>query len=143
MNNMKKVQKGFTLIELMIVVAIIGILAAIAIPAYQNYVKKAKFSEVVSMTGGYKTAVELCYNETGVAVGATATACDAGSNGVPAAITTAVGNVASIAVDTGGKITATGTSAVDGKTYIITPTLGTAGDTWVNSGDCIAAGLCK
>ena len=75
---MKNVQKGFTLIELMIVVAIIGILAAVAIPAYQNYVKKAKFAEVISMTGGYKTAVELCYNETGVAVGAASTGCAAG-----------------------------------------------------------------
>jgi type IV pilus assembly protein PilA len=140
---MQKMQKGFTLIELMIVVAIIGILAAIAIPSYQNYVKKSKFAEVVSMTGGYKTAVELCYNETGVAVGAASTACAAGSNGVPTPITATVGNVASIAVDNAGIITATGTSAVDGKTYIITPTLGNAGINWTNTGDCLAAGLCK
>ena len=110
---MNKIQKGFTLIELMIVVAIIGILAAIAIPSYQNYVKKAKFSEVISMTGGYKTAVELCYNETGVAVGASATACGASSNGVPAPITAATGNVATLAVNNAGVITATGIAAVD------------------------------
>jgi len=54
---MKSVQKGFTLIELMIVVAIIGILAAIAIPAYQNYTAKAQASEAVTLLGGLKTAI--------------------------------------------------------------------------------------
>ena len=57
---MKK-QGGFTLIELMIVVAIIGILAAIAVPQYQTYTKKAKFTEVVQATQPFKLGVELCY----------------------------------------------------------------------------------
>ena len=55
--HMKNVQKGFTLIELMIVVAIIGILAAVAIPAYSNYTKKAKFVEVTQATQALKSAV--------------------------------------------------------------------------------------
>src|SRR5690554_6330504 len=57
---MKNVQKGFTLIELMIVVAIIGILAAVAIPQYQNYIAKTQVSRVMAETGAIRTAVETC-----------------------------------------------------------------------------------
>lgn len=54
-------QKGFTLIELMIVIAIIGILAAIAIPSYQNYIKKAAYSEIPLAMSSIRTAVDTCY----------------------------------------------------------------------------------
>ena len=62
---MKKVQQGFTLIELMIVVAIIGILAAIAIPAYQDYTIRAQVSEGLNLGGGAKTAVSEFYQDRG------------------------------------------------------------------------------
>ncbi len=134
---MKNVQQGFTLIELMIVVAIIGILAAVAIPSYQNYTKKAKFTEVVNAAQGFKSQVEICANELGTVSG-----CSNSSNGVAAA-PSAYGLVAAVGV-TDGVITATGTSAVDGKTFILTPTRTADGAiTWTKTaGTCVAAGYC-
>jgi type IV pilus assembly protein PilA len=60
---MKKLQQGFTLIELMIVVAIIGILAAIAVPAYQDYTIKSRVSEAASLSGATRTAIDVAFSE--------------------------------------------------------------------------------
>jgi len=70
MENVMNAQKGFTLIELMIVVAIIGILAAIAIPAYQNYITKSQVTRAVAELGAMKTAYEDCLNNGQTAVNA-------------------------------------------------------------------------
>ena len=141
--NLKN-QQGFTLIELMIVVAIIGVLAAIALPAYQNYTKKAKFVEVTHATSPFKNGVDECYASTNALTG-----CDSGSNGVPADITSgsgAYGQVATVAtVD--GKITATAVSGgnpdLGGKTYILTPTVVSGTLTWAASGTGVEAGWAK
>ena len=78
MNMKQRAQQGFTLIELMIVVAIIGILAAVAIPQYKDYTAKAKASSVISSLDPMKTAIAICAQELN-----TLTGCNNGSNGIP------------------------------------------------------------
>ncbi len=137
---MKQQQKGFTLIELMIVVAIIGILAAVAIPAYANYTKKAKFAEVIQGTQAVKIAVEICAADLG-----TLTGCSAGSNGVPTDITT-FGKYGASMATLDGFITATAvtTQGLSGETFVLSPIFSsTTGISWTTSGSCITANLCK
>lgn len=135
-------QLGFTLIELLITIAIIGILAAIAVPTYLTYTKKAYFSEVVQATAPYKLAVESCYQAQGG--GSSVSGCAGGSNGVPANITTGAGNVGSIAVTSAGVITATGSSShnLSSETYILTPTPTNNVLIWATTGTCVANGTC-
>ena len=133
-------QKGFTLIELMIVVAIIGILAAVAIPAYSDYSNKAKFSEAVLLAGKMKTEVALAMQTEGTAIGTY----DGGYANIPADVP--VGAAVHGVSVTDGDITITwqtDTSALDGKTFILEPS-GVTNTKWsVNAAStCVTANWC-
>lgn len=138
-----KLHKGFTLIELMIVIAIVAILATIAIPSYQNYTKKAAISELLQAAAPYRSEVELCvYNTNGV------DKCTGGTNGIQANITNSTQKyLKSISVQA-GVITVTGQGSLDNVSYTLTATGNASnGVSWTvncgNNADLFPAGFCS
>lgn len=130
---MKNVQKGFTLIELMIVVAIIGILAAIALPAYQDYTARSQMSEAMTLASGAKGSVTEFYSDSGQWPSNNASAGLAPGSQIQ-------GNYVEKVEVASGVITATmkGTGVAEGirgKTLILSPTTHTGSIEWTCSGD--------
>jgi len=127
-------QAGFSLIELMIVVTIIGILTAIAIPSYQNYTQRARFAEVISAASAFKTAVSIALQQ-----GIPLSELKNGANSIPDA-PKSTKNLESIKIEN-GIITATGSDLVDNATYILQPNHD--GSEWTISGSCLRSGWCN
>ncbi len=116
---MSKMQKGFTLIELMIVVAIIGILAAIALPAYQDYTKRAKMTEVILAASACRTSITEVFQSSSSVPGAGSFGCEVASGSgskYVAKVDTLTGGTIQVTVGTG--IDATN---IDGKLVMLVP----------------------
>lgn len=125
--------QGFSLIELMIVVAIIGILTVIAVPSYQNYTQRARFAEVIAAADPYKTAISLALQQ-----GDPLAELNNGAHGIPAS-PAGTKNLASLKVEK-GIITATATTLANNATYILKPN--SDGSAWTIDGTCLTTGLC-
>lgn len=133
-------KQGFTLIELMVVIAILGILATIAVPSYRTYTRRAHYTEVVQAVAPYKLAVEACFQTT-----ADLNNCKAGKYGIPQNMKYKDGNslIDTIEVDEDGKITAIprelyGITSHDD--YILTPIPNNERLEWSASGGSVVAG---
>ncbi len=136
----KGFSKGFTLIELMIVIAIIGILSSVAIPAYETYTRRSQFTEVILATTPYKNAFETAVQTGRLTNIADA---DAGSSGIPAA-SGASGYVSSVTV-TDGVILATSTLTDDSGnqiTFTLTPNGVIPPIHWSSGGTCKTVVIC-
>lgn len=125
---------GFSLIELMIVVSIISILAALALPSYQRYVKRARYTEVIAATQVYKLAVALALQQ-----GLPREELKNNNHGIPAE-PAPTKNVASLKVDK-GIITALGSALLENASYILTPNA--EGTLWTIQGSCLKLGVCE
>lgn len=133
-------KKGFTLLEMMIVVAIIGILISIVLPSYQRYTQRARFSEIVQAVAPYKIGVEECYQITD-----DLRTCQAGQSGMPDPIEHGLGLVNALMVKSGiiTVIPKKKSGILSSDTLILTPSIQNNTIHWTQSGGAVQRGLVR
>lgn len=144
MKKINKIKAGFTLMEFLAVMVVVAVLAVIAVPIYDNYVKKARFQNAVVFAQSLKVSVSSCALSLGALTG-----CSSGSYGIPSTAISGLAHVTAQSVSNGVISVTGGVDAADTVTadYVLSPTLITIGGnqkvlTWVASGSCLTAGYC-
>ena len=135
-------ESGFSLMELMIVIAIISILVALALPSYSQYTKRAQYTDIIQASRPYKLAVTLCFHQSH-----TLDNCQGGQHGIPADTNTPPSKtIATITTQPGGIIAITPSSEkgfTQHDTYILTPSLEHGHLSWQSSGGGVEQGYAK
>jgi type IV pilus assembly protein PilA len=134
--QMRRIETGFSLIELLVVIIIIAIISSIAIPSYSSYMKRARYSEIIQAAAPYKLSVIECYSEN-----QDLSNCNSGNQYIPGSVTSGI--IKSIIVSD-GVITITpidihGITSAD--TYILTPKISDGQLSWSKSGGAVNKGL--
>ena len=148
----KMLRQGFTLLEILVVLMIIGIIATFALPQYHSYVDRAKFAEGISIADALKSPVAACLARIDNKVNVNKMlegyprACSSGNHSIPPALgsgTNAMSEfIQSISVDNNGVISMEAVSALDGVTYKLTPVYSAASIEWTIGGNCASRGFC-
>jgi type IV pilus assembly protein PilA len=132
------VPQGFSLLELLLVVALIGVLAAYVVPTYQGYMERTRFMEVVQQTQAVRVSQMACFMRTGNDL----SQCDSFAK-IGLAVPVTSNNTASVVITANSaEITGTGTAAAGGYTYVLTPQFASGELSYTSGGTCTVGGLC-
>lgn len=124
----RKSTAGFSLLEFLAVMVLVAVLALIAVPIYDSYIKKARFQNVITAVDSFKTGVAACAQNKGLAAGGSFVGCNGGSNGIPTNLGATGSYISSVSV-VNGIITGTAVTAsgLQGEIYALNPTMAAGG----------------